>query len=606
MNEHLSENHIGTAPLHLLRRELAQRSLDGFLVGMADEYQNEYVPAHARRIAWLSGFTGSAGLIVVLAERAAVFTDGRYTLQVAEQVDAALFETHHISEEPPSEWLIAGAETGQRIGYDPWLFTERGIEAFAKAAAKAGAGLVALDSNPLDAVWGDQPGEPAAEVVPHGLAFAGESSEDKRQRMAEKLRQAGARCLVLTAPDSIAWLLNVRGGDVAHTPLPLSRALLRDDGHCDWFLAAEKRHSALPAHLGNQVTLRAPGEFDSALDQLGADKRDVQVDPASSAQRVLDRLVQAGATLIRADDPVQLAKACKNDIELNGIRAAHRRDGAAETKFLHWLASAAQDGSVDEIQAQEKLRAFRAAGEHFKDLSFDTISGAGPNGAIVHYKASEESNCRLAPGGLYLVDSGAQYLDGTTDITRTVAIGTPSAEMRDRFTRVLKGHIALASAIFPEGTTGSALDVLARAHLWQAGLDFDHGTGHGVGAYLGVHEGPQRISKIANTVALRPGMIISNEPGYYKTGAYGIRIENLVAVVEAGEIDGGERKMLAFETLTLAPIDRNLVDVALLDAAEQAWLDRYHARVLGALAPELDDDQRQWLASVTRPIAAEA
>jgi len=596
----LGSRAAGAGRLARLRDELSRRRLDGFLVPMADEYQNEFVPERAQRIAWLSGFTGSAGLIVVLAERAAIFTDGRYTLQVREQVEPKAFETRHIVESPPGDWIREHLPKGARLGYDPWLMTAEAVERFRAAAEDAGGSLVAVEDNPLDAVWDDQPPPPLAPVVPHPLEFAGESSADKRRRIAEALKAAGADAAVITAADSIAWLLNIRGGDVPRTPLPLSFLILRDDGQADLFVDPRKRSRGLEAHLGNEVSVRPQSAFAEALAGLKA--LTVQVDPAITNAWVFERLAEAGAEVARAGDPCQLPKARKNAVELNGMRAAHVRDGGALARFLAWLERHALSGEVDETSAERRLAAFRRENELFQDLSFDTISGAGPNGAIVHYRVTPESNRKLEPGTLYLVDSGAQYLDGTTDITRTVAIGTPSEEMRDRFTRVLKGHIQLALCRFPEGTTGSQLDVLARHALWQAGLDFDHGTGHGVGSYLGVHEGPQRISKVANKVALAPGMVVSNEPGYYKAGAYGIRIENLIAVVPLADIEGAERTMLGFETLTRAPIDRRLVVAELLSPAERAWLDGYHAEVRAALAPRLDAEAAAWLETVTAPL----
>ena len=585
-----------------LRAELKRRRVHGFLVPRADEHQGEYVPARAQRLAWLTGFTGSAGLAVVLPEAAAVFVDGRYTLQAQAEVDDTLYVRRHLSEEPASEWVAATLRKGEVLGYDPRLHTVGEVERFRAAAAKAGGSVQALDDNPLDAVWPDQPPPPLAPVTPHALRFAGESAEQKRQSLAAKLAAERVDAAVLTAPDSIAWLLNIRGGDVPHTPLPLAFAILNSDATVDLFIDGRKLAPGLREHLGNAVRLAPPEAFGEALDRLGAAKRRVQVDPASAAAWAFDRLAAAGAQIHRAADPAQLPKASKNKAELDGTRSAHRRDGAALTRFLAWLASRAPQGGLGEIAASDQLEAFRAQGDNFRDLSFPTISGAGPNGAIVHYRASPKSERRLDKGTLYLVDSGAQYLDGTTDVTRTVAIGEPTAEMRDRFTRVLKGHIALATCRFPKGTTGSQLDSLARRALWEIGLDYDHGTGHGVGSYLAVHEGPQRISKLPNTQALLPGMIVSNEPGYYKAGAYGIRIENLV-VVTALERSGGEREMLGFETITLAPIDRALVDTTLLDAGETAWLDAYHARVREELTPLVDADTARWLAAATRPLA---
>jgi Xaa-Pro aminopeptidase len=590
------------ARLAALRQELARRGVHGFVVPRGDEHQGEYVPPRAQRLSWLTGFTGSAGLAIVLPEQAAVFVDGRYTLQVRSEVDAALFEPRHVTDQPPSDWVAATLKRGEKLGYDPWLHTVGDVERLRQAVAKAGGSLVALQQNPVDAVWGPaQPAPPLAPVLPHDLRHAGESSEEKRTRLAAQLAKDGVDAAVLSQPDSIAWLLNIRGGDVPHTPLPLSFALLNRDATVELFCDRRKLVPGLERHLGNAVSVSPADAFGPVLDRLGQGKRKVQVDPASASAWIFDRLQAAGATLHRAADPCALPKACKNPVELEGTRVAHRRDGAALSRFLAWLAAEAPKGGLSEIAASDRLAEIRAAGDHFRDLSFDTISGAGSNGAIVHYRASPQTEKRLEPGSLYLLDSGAQYLDGTTDVTRTIAIGTPSAEMKDRFTRVLKGHIAVATARFPKGTSGSQLDTLARAALWQVGLDYDHGTGHGVGSYLGVHEGPHRISKVPNTQALMPGMIVSNEPGYYKTGAYGIRIENLVVVTPV-EVAGAEREMLGFETLTLAPIDRNAIEPALLTPAEIAWLDAYHRRVRETIAPLVDPDTAAWLADATRPL----
>jgi Xaa-Pro aminopeptidase len=587
--------------LRLLRRELAARSLDGFVVPRADEHQGEYVPPRGQRLAWLTGFAGSAGLAIVLRERAAIFVDGRYTLQAAQQVDGELFEIHHLIEEPPARWLSTALTRGMVLGYDPWLHTPTEVERFAAAADKAGAGLRAVEANPLDRVWTDQPAAPLAPVVPHAEIFAGETAQSKRERLARSLAEDGVAAVVLTMPESIAWFLNIRGGDVPHTPLPLSFAILRSDATVTLFIDRHKLVPGLERHLGNAVTVLSPQELGPALDALAAAGGLVQADPATAAAWIFGRLDRAGAKIHRAADPCILPKACKNPVEIEGARAAHRRDGASLTRFLAWLAREAPKGHLTEIAASDRLEAFRREGQYFRDLSFSTISGAGSNGAIVHYRAMPETEKQLEPGNLYLLDSGAQYLDGTTDVTRTVALGEPSPEMRDRFTRVLKGHIALALAHFPKGTTGTQLDAFARRGLWQAGLDYDHGTGHGVGSYLGVHEGPQRISKAPSSQPLLPGMIISNEPGYYKTGAYGIRIENLVLVQPAK--GGGEREMMGFETLTLAPIDRTLVEPSLLNDDELDWLDAYHARVRDTLTPLVDPETAAWLAEATAPIA---
>jgi len=589
------------ARLAALRAELRRRGLDGFIVPRADEHQGEYVAKRAERLSWLTGFRGSAGVAVVLLERAAIFVDGRYTLQVRDQVDTALFEPRHITEQPPADWLTAELKPGQKMAYDPWLLPPASVERLAAACAKAGAAMVAVEENPVDAVWDRQPPAPLAPVVPHPLRYAGKSTLDKRQEIAAKLAADGHDAAVLTDPASLAWLFNIRGGDVPHTPLALGFAIVDKEGGATLFLDPRKILPATRAHLGNSVAIEPPAAFAPALDAL-KDKK-VLIDQATCGAAVLDRLAKAGAKPVRGEDPCAMPRACKNTVELDGARAAHRRDGVALCRFMAWLAREAPSGQVDELTASDRLEALRRQGELFRDLSFDTISGAGPNGAIVHYRSSPATNRRLEPGNLYLLDSGAQYLDGTTDVTRTVAIGTPTREMRDRFTRVLKGHIAVATSRFPKGTTGSQLDPLARHALWQAGLDFDHGTGHGVGSYLSVHEGPHRISKVPSTVALQPGMIVSNEPGYYKTGAYGIRIENLVTVIELPRPEGGERDLLGFESLTLCPIDRTLIEPALLTRDEIAWIDAYHRHVCETIAPRVDPETASWLEMATQPLA---
>ncbi|HWB52069.1 MAG TPA: aminopeptidase P family protein [Stellaceae bacterium] len=609
-----ASHHDGTQPedfarlsraarLKLLRERLAADGLAGFIVPRADEHQGEYVPLCGQRLAWLTGFTGSAGTAVVLQDRAAVFVDGRYTLQAGAQVDTQAYEIRHLIDEPPAGWLASAAKPGDVIGYDPWLHTPQDVERLKTGAERAGATLRAVAKNPLDRVWDGRPAAPLAPVYAQADGFAGESAAAKRTRIGKALAANGAAATVLTMPESIAWLLNIRGGDVPHTPLPLSFAIVKADGAVTLFIDRRKLLPGLDRHLGNRVTIETPDRLGAALDALARDGT-VQVDPASAAAWVFDRLGAAGAQIHRAADPCLLPKACKNPVELDGTRAAHRRDGAAVTRFLAWLARTAPLGGLREIAASDRLEAFRKEGRYFRDLSFPTISGAGSNGAIVHYRASPETEKLLEPGTLYLLDSGAQYLDGTTDITRTIAIGEPTAEMRENFTRVLKGHIALATARFPKGTTGSQLDGFARRALWQVGLDYDHGTGHGVGSYLSVHEGPQRISKAPNTQPLLPGMIVSNEPGYYKTGAYGIRIENLIVVQpdERGPRENG-REILCFETITLAPIDRQLVARELLDRDEAAWLDAYHARVRETIGPLVDADTAHWLETATAPIS---
>ncbi len=584
-----------------LRRQLEKRGLAGFLVPHADEYLGEYVALRNQRLTWLTGFTGSAGMAVVLHSMATILVDGRYTLQVREQVDGSLFAYRHVSEEPATDWIAANLPKGGKLGYDPWHFTERRLEAFQTAAKKTGGELVPVDSNPIDAVWQGQPPAPLAPIVPHTLAFAGEAHADKRARIAAVLQKDTLDAVVLTATDSIAWLLNVRGKDVPNTPLPLSFAVLFADATVDWYVDGRKVGPETHKHLGSSVRVHDIAAFGAGLEALGGKR--VQADPAATNSWVFDRLTAAKATIVRAKDPVQLPKARKNATELAGVRAAHVRDGAALAKFLAWLAVEAPKGGLDEIAASDKLAGFRAEGQNFRGLSFDTISGAGPNGAVVHYRAMPGTQRRIENNSMYLVDSGGQYLDGTTDVTRAVAIGKPTPEMRERFSRVLKGHIALAMARFPEGTGGPQLDVLARFALWQVGLDYDHGTGHGVGSYLGVHEGPQGISARADSQPLQPGMIVSNEPGYYKAGAYGIRIENLVVVTEPSVAPGGDKKMLGFETLTLVPIDRALIEPKLLTADETAWLNAYHARVRETIAPLVDKTTAAWLKAATAPIS---
>jgi len=575
--------------LTLLRQELALRGLDGFLVPRSDEHQGEYVPPHAMRLAWISGFTGSAGLVVVLTRQAALFVDGRYTLQAETEVDGGLFSRHHLTDEPPTEWLAKCLPAKAKLGFDPWLHTPKGVEKLRAACAKAGADLVALDCNPLDAVWLDQPEPPLAPVVPHAQDLAGQSSAEKRSAVARNLIEEKQDAAFLSSPDSVAWLLNIRGEDVEFSPLPLCFAIAHRDGSLDLFIDPRKRSADLEAHLGPEVRLHRPIDMASVLDGLKG--RIVRLDSDSAPAWVEDRLTSAGAKPVSGNDPCALPKACKNKVELDGARQAHLRDGVALVRFLAWLDRHAL--ACTECSAADRLEEFRRQNALYRGPSFPTIAGAGPNGAIVHYRASAESDRKLEAGQLFLLDSGGQYLDGTTDVTRTIAIGEVGEEERHRFTLVLKGHIAIATARFPSGTTGSQLDVLARQALWNEGLDYDHGTGHGVGSYLSVHEGPQRISKVGNSQSLKPGMVISNEPGYYKAGAYGIRIENLLAVKDLPAM--GERQLLGFETLTLAPIDRRLIEPSLLTKAEVTWLDSYHRLVEERIAPLVDGDSSDWL-----------
>ncbi len=585
---------FGTRHLPLIRAAMARQGLDGFVAPHEDEHQNEYLPPANDRLAWATGFTGSAGAAVILADRAAVFVDGRYALQVKDQVDLGLFEVRDLVDGGLSAYLETTLKPGQTLGYDPRLHSADSLGWLRIAVAKAGASLTPVTVNPVDEAWGaDRPAQPQAPVVPHPLTYSGEESAAKRSRLGAALPTQGADLALLTAPASIAWLFNIRGGDVIRSPLPLGQALLSADGTARLFLDSAKITPELPAWLGNGVALEPPSALPAALAALKTQR--VLVDPAQSSAWYFDALEQAGATVVRGADPCALPRALKNPTEVAGAYLAHERDGAALTRFLHWLATEAQASLPDEIEIVRRLEDFRRQTGALKDLSFDTIAGAGPNGAIVHYRPTTRQARRTEAASLLLVDSGAQYLEGTTDVTRTVAMGEPSHEMRERFTLVLKGHLALARVRFPAGTSGSALDVLARAALWAKGLDYDHGTGHGVGSYLGVHEGPQGISKRPSAVALQAGMILSNEPGYYKTGAYGIRIENLQVVTAAADIPGGERPMLGFDALTLAPIDRRLIDQSLLTGEEIDQLDAYHARVLDRIGPAVPPEVRAWL-----------
>ena len=578
--------HLGRENLPRLRKHLQAAGLDGFYIPHEDEYQNEYLPTANERLAWATGFTGSAGAAMVFLDMAVIFADGRYTLQVRDQTDRSLLDVVSMPDPGPFGWLSAQKLAGKVVGYDPRLMTPNDVATLQAAATRAGAETRAVEDNPVDLAWDGRPDQPLAPVVPHTLEHAGVDAVEKRATIAAALKEDRADAAVITSPASIAWVFNIRGGDVACSPLPLGRAILRADGSADLFLDEHKVSDALRQHLGNTVTLRPLSELEDALDGLGG--KTVSLDPATTSAWFFKRVEASGAKVLRQRDPVLLPKACKNPTEIAGTEAAHRRDGAALTRFLHWLDTEAQSGEITEIDAAIKLENFREALGGLDDLSFETISGAGPNGALPHYRVSSASNRPLERGSLYLVDSGGQYLDGTTDVTRTVPIGEPSADMCRHYTLVLQGHIALDRVRFPVGTTGTHLDALARHPLWQAGLDYDHGTGHGVGVYLGVHEGPQRIAKPWNEIPLQPGMIVSNEPGFYREGQYGIRIENLQYVTPAEAIPGGERKMLGFRCLTLAPLARRLIDLDVLTPSEREWVDTYHARVLEEIAPALN------------------
>ena len=586
--------------LKALREQLVRERLDGFVVPLTDEHMSEYVGEYAQRLAWLTGFQGSAGSAVVLPEEAAIFVDGRYTLQVREQVDAAHWQYESVPQTSVAAWLGAHAPEGGRIGYDPWLHTRAWVKAASEALAERGAELVAVETNPVDAVWPDRPAPSDARLVVHEDRYAGQSAAEKRQAMADWLTTKKADAVVLSALDSIAWTFNIRGKDVSHTPVALAYAMVHADATADLYVAPEKIDEAVLQHLGNAVRVHPRADFAGALRDLAG--KTVAADPERAVAAIFEALDAGGATILPLRDPAVLSKAIKNRVEIAGHKAAQARDGAALSRFLHWIAVETPKAGVDELTAAAQLEEFRKETGLLEDLSFDTISGAGPNGAVVHYRVEEKTNRPIEQGSFYLVDSGGQYRDGTTDVTRTIAIGAPSDEMRRRFTLVLKGHIALARAQFPTGTRGSQLDVLARQFLWAEGLDYAHGTGHGVGSFLSVHEGPQRIATAGgNDEPLQPGMILSNEPGYYKTGEYGIRIENLV-LVERRDVPGAEREMLGFETLTFAPIDRNAIDTGILTAEERAWVDAYHAKVVEIVGPQLDGDALQWLKQACAPL----
>jgi Xaa-Pro aminopeptidase len=585
-----------------LRAELKRRGLDGFIVPRTDRFQNEYVPPCAERLAWLTGFTGSAGLAIVLADRAVLFVDGRYQVQVREEADSAIFAVEHLVENPPPAWIEANLPAGTRLGYSPWLHTVDGAERLGKAVVAARGSLVAVEDNPIDAIWTDRPPPPLGAVVAHDLRFAGEDTASKLARVRAEMQKGSADTLMVSDPHAVSWLFNIRGSDVPHTPVVLAFATVPKDGRPALFIDLRKLGADIRSQIEAIADIRPNAAFERDLAALGQQHRAVRLDPATCPEAIARILTENGGGIVRGSDPIAPMKAVKNAAEIAGARAAQLRDGVAVTRFLAWFDLQAPHGKLTEIDAVEAIESFRRETGHLKDVSFPTIAGAGANGAIVHYRVTRKSNRRIAPGELFLLDSGGQYEDGTTDITRTVAVGEPAGDMRRNFTLVLKGHIAIARAVFPEGTTGAQLDSLARQFLWRAGLDFDHGTGHGVGSYLSVHEGPARISKLGGA-PLKRGMILSNEPGYYRSGAYGIRIENLILVTEAAAVAGEEKPLNAFETLTLAPIDKRLIEPAMLTDEETGWLDAYHARVREALAALVDAPTRAWLIAATTPLA---
>ena len=588
-----------------LREWLAAHDLTGFIVPRADEHQGEYVAARSERLKWLTGFSGSAGVAIVLENRAYIFVDGRYTLQVRDQVDLDIFSIESLIENPPPAWLEDNVGKGARIGFDPWLHTISDVKALTAAAQKAGATLAPLDKNPIDAIWPDQPKPPLAPVEIHPINFAGELAKDKLARLAAAIAKQGATHAVLTDPSSIAWAFNIRGGDVPHTPLALGFAVLAADGSHLLFIDKRKLPIVAEAYLTQLADLRAPGSLEAEIAALAGNGAKIALDPQLAAEQLKMLVEASGGTVVLASDPARLPRATKNRAEVEGSRAAHRRDGAAVAKLLCWLDAQAPN-SHDEITVVTKLEEVRrVTGEEtqmpLKDVSFSTIAGAGSNGAIMHYRVSRETNRPLRDGELFLLDSGAQYQDGTTDITRTVPIGMPTDEMRERYTLVLKGMIGISMLHFPPGVRGCDLDAVARIALWKHGLDYAHGTGHGVGSYLAVHEGPQRLSK-TGTEKLLEGMMLSNEPGYYKEGHYGIRLENLIIVTPATAIPGGDIAMHAFETLTLAPFDKRLLRTDLLSRDELQWLDEYHARVLAEIGPMVGGEVLAWLEKATAPL----
>ncbi|MEM9733537.1 MAG: aminopeptidase P family protein [Pseudomonadota bacterium] len=593
---------IGDERLSRLRTLMGELKLDALLIPHADEQNNEYLPPDKERLLWLTGFSGSAGAALVACEHAVLFVDGRYTLQAAQQADMDHWTVESLVDMPPSKWLETNAAKGWRVGIDPWLHGASAVKALQKACETFGGELVELDTNPIDTIWEDQPNPPLGPVNIHPFEYAGRLTSDKLVDVQEKLAAASADALVVTDPSAICWLFNIRGADVVHNPVVLAHAFVPVEGEPILFIDQRKLDMQERAFLTQVCRMEAPSEMLNVVKREAAN-RAILLDPAQAPWGFTRLVEAAGGTVISAQDPITLLRAVKNEVEQAGARSAHIRDGAAFTTYLHWLHHQ-QPGTVDEIISAKKLEEIRttmAGNMPLKEVSFDTISGAGPNGAIVHYRVNESTNRVLESGQLYLVDSGGQYEDGTTDITRTIAIGPAGEDERRCFTLVLRGHIALAMARFPKGTRGVELDVLARNALWQAGMDYGHGTGHGVGSYLAVHEGPQNISK-RGMQELLPGMILSNEPGYYRTDAFGIRIENLVLVHEAKEIPGGDTPMRGFETLTLAPIDHSLIVPEMLTEGERDWLNAYHTRVRQTLTPLVSAEVADWLAQVTAEI----
>ena len=585
-----------------LLREVKKQRLKGFLVPHSDQHQNEFLPPSEERLAWLTGFTGSAGVAIVTDRGSALFVDGRYIIQAPKQVDTDIFEVLQVPKAKPSEWLKVTLVKGNAVGYDARLHTISEIERLTKTLGAAGIRLRPVRENPIDRIWcKDRPAPPCAEIFAQPLEFAGKGSGEKLMQVQMDLVEAGHDAVLLTAPDSICWLFNFRGGDIKHTPVALAYAIVPAKGRPTLFINPEKVGEPMRVALKPFTEIATPEELDGALTELAKSGAKVRLDPGSASMRFANVLDAGGTKHVPGDDPCTLPKAIKTEAEQEGARRAHLRDAAAMARFLAWLDEVAETGRVDEVSAAMKLEDFRRESGQLKDISFDTIAASGPHGAVVHYRPTTETKRVLDKNTLFLIDSGGQYVDGTTDVTRTVAVGKPSAEMKRHYGLVLRSHIAIAAARFPAGSRGQDLDPFARSPLWAAGLDFDHGTGHGVGSYLAVHEGPQRISRLG-TEELEPGMILSNEPGYYREDQYGIRLENLILVKPAEEIEGGERKMLSFETLTLVPFDRRLIDPKQLLPWELAWLNDYHARVREKVEPLIASEDRPWLRHATAPI----
>ena len=587
------------AKLKALRALLKTEKLNGFIIPRQDEFQGEYVAPYAERLRWLTGFAGSWGTGIVLDKKAAIFVDGRYTTQVREQTDSRFFAPKHLVDEPPAGWITTQLKKGEKLGFDPMLLTVSEARRYQKATWAAGAKLVPVKKNLIDQIWEDQPARSQKPLFVQPDKFAGKAAAQKLKELAAQLKKTGNDAAFIAEPSSVAWLLNLRGRDVAYTPVVLAYAILHANAKAELFIEKNRVPADVVKALQGIATVYDPKELAARLKKLA--KKQVLLDEGSAPDYVRAVLEAGKAKVVYGTDPCTMPKAQKNAVELQGARDAQRRDGAALSNFLHWMSAEGSKGELDEKTAATKLQQFRQATNMLEDLSFPSISAAGAHAAIPHYFVTDDGNAPIKNNQIFLMDSGGQYRDGTTDVTRTMIIGAPTPEMRDRFTRVLKGMIAISMSRFPEGTTGSHIDALARNALWQAGLDFDHGTGHGVGSFLSVHEGPARISK-ASHVPLKPGMILSNEPGYYKPGHFGIRIENLLIVTEPAEIEGGERKMMGFETLTWAPIDRNLIDVNLLTRSERDWLNAYHARVEKEVSPMMQSEALTWLKEACRPL----